>query len=86
MNINVNSNTGIYDLNQNINSTQIISETPERQKMAQVPEDMVRYVKAGDTFSGQITGFNEDGTVENQEIGIGGRETVVVQVHGIREG
>ena len=64
MNINVNSNTGIYDLNSGINNTQSVSEVTTQQRMATVPEDAIRYVKAGDTFSGQVVGMNEDGTVE----------------------
>ncbi|MCR4590282.1 MAG: flagellar hook-length control protein FliK [Lachnospiraceae bacterium] len=63
MNINVNSNTGIYDLNSGMN-TQAVTETATQQKMASVPADEVHYVKAGDTLSGQIIGMNDDGTVE----------------------
>jgi len=64
MNINVNSNTGIYDLNQNVNTPREIAPESVQQRTSTVPADQVRYVKAGDTFSGQITGFNDDGTVE----------------------
>ncbi len=64
MNINVNANTGLYDINSGLNNTQSISETElARQKIATVPSDAVHYVKAGDTLSGQILGMNEDGTV-----------------------
>jgi len=64
MNINVNSNTGIYDLNPNVNTAREIVTESVQQRTSTVPADQVRYVKAGDTFSGQITGFNDDGTVE----------------------
>ena len=65
MNINVNSNTGIYDLNSNVNTArEIVAPESVQQRTSTVPADQVRYVKAGDTFSGQITGFNDDGTVE----------------------
>ena len=64
MNINVNANTGLYDINSGLNNTRGVSE-PELtgQKIATVPSDAVHYVKAGDTLSGQILGMNEDGTV-----------------------
>ena len=64
MNISVNSNTGLYDINSGINNTQNIAETEGvQQRTASVPADAIRYVKAGDTFSGQILGMNDDGTV-----------------------
>ena len=64
MNINVNSNTGVYDLNAGVNGSQSISGSPERERIATVPADSVRYIKAGDTFSGEIVSLNDDGTVE----------------------
>ena len=64
MNINVNTNTGLYDINSGLGNTQSVSESElTRQKIATVPSDAVHYVKAGDTLSGQILGMNEDGTV-----------------------
>ncbi len=64
MNINVNTNTGLYDINSGLSNTQSVSESElTRQKIATVPSDAVHYVKAGDTLSGQILGMNEDGTV-----------------------
>ncbi len=63
MNINVNTNTGIYDLNSGVSGSQAVSGLNE-QRMATVPADSVRYVKAGDTFSGEIVSLNDDGTVE----------------------
>ncbi len=64
MNINVNTNTGVYDLNAGVSGSQSVSGSVEQQKMATVPADSVRYVKAGDTFSGEIVSLNDDGTVE----------------------
>ncbi len=64
MNINVNTNTGVYDLNAGISGSQSVGGSVEQQKMATVPADSVRYIKAGDTFSGEIVSLNDDGTVE----------------------
>ena len=64
MNINVNTNTGVYDLNAGVSGSQSVSGSVEQQRMATVPADSVRYIKAGDTFSGEIVSLNDDGTVE----------------------
>ena len=64
MNITINSNSGIYDINSGVNSSSGVSGMPERERMATVPADSVRYIKAGDTFSGEIVSLNDDGTVE----------------------
>ena len=64
MNINVNTNTGVYDLNAGVSGSQSVGGSVEQQKMATVPADSVRYIKAGDTFSGEIVSLNDDGTVE----------------------
>ena len=64
MNISVNSNSGIYDINSGVSGSQSVSGEIQQQKIANVPADQVRYIKAGDTFSGEITAMNEDGTIE----------------------
>ncbi len=64
MNITVNSNSGIYDINSGMNGSTGISGISEKERLASVPADSVRYIKAGDTFSGEIVSLNDDGTVE----------------------
>ncbi len=64
MNISVNSNSGIYDINSGVSGSQSVSGEVQQQRIANVPADQVRYIKAGDTFSGEITAMNDDGTIE----------------------
>ena len=63
MNITVNTNTGIYQTGSQIsNDRQVISENVSS-PTALVSSGSLSALKAGDIFTGQISGMNEDGSV-----------------------